>query len=176
MKRFFFPVLLVAIVPLLLSSKCAKDLIPPVCFDQEVNESLSTNATSVGTLTITKTIDNAAVIKKLTDKGVNVANVTAYNVSAITVVIPTVVAPAVQDFTFADVSSAEMFVNDVSLGKLNINATGLSATFTAPAVTDFKNQFLVASTANLKFVITFKKAVATSTLAVKIPANTCYQL
>ena len=143
-----------------------------LCFDFAQSSTITTNPVAApGTVSVTKSL-GTALSDQLTSKGVKIDNVNTVKVNAITITIP-----STAGYTFADITAAEVLVNSISLGKLPTGATGLTATFSAPSQTDFKAAFLTATNPTMVFNATFTKAVPnSSTLDVKIPLNTCYQV
>ena len=168
MKKFslFFTALLAVLI---LQTSCKKA--GQLCFDFAQNTTISTNAAAAGPITITKSL-GTALADALTGKGVKIDNVNSVKVNAITITIP-----SSAGYTFADISAAELLVNKISLGKLPANATGLTQTFSTPTQSDFKSAFLGTGGATIEFNATLTKAIPNaSTLDVKIPLNTCYQV
>jgi hypothetical protein len=164
---FFSFIALIATITL---SSCTKNP-GEICFDFAQSTTISTNPASAGPITVTKSL-GTALNDQLTGKGVKIDNVNTVKVNAITITIP-----ANAGYTFADISAAEVTVNGISLGKLPANATGLTQTFSTPSQSDFKAAFLGTTPASMVFTATYAKAItAASTLDVKIPLNTCYQL
>jgi hypothetical protein len=173
MKKTFFFLSIIAFA-VMTTTSCSKKL-GEFCFDFAQNTTITTNPlAAAGTVTVTKTL-GTALKEQLEGKGVKIEDVNTVTVSAITITIP-----AAANYTFADVSAAEVTVNGVSLGTLPAGASGLEATFATPTQKDFKSAFLSGSVTTptpMVFTATFKKAIpAASTLDVKIPLNTCYQL
>ena len=168
MKKIHFSLAtLFAFLLLQTSCKEATDL----CFKYSQGTTISTNAVAApGDLTITKSVANG-LPQALTDKGVNVDKVSSIKVEQITLTIP-----STAGYTFADLSNAELKANGQSMGKLPATAAGLTATFDNPVSSDVKAIFLKSVNIDFIFTATFKKAVAASTLDVKIPLNTCYQV
>lgn len=165
--RFFFAALLGI---LFLQTSCNKA--GELCFDFAQSSTITTNpVTAPGAVSVAKSL-GTALADQLTGKGVKIDNVNSVKVNAITITIP-----SSAGYTFADISAAEVLVNGISLGKLPTNATGLTQTFSTPTQSDFKSAFLGTSGATMVFNATFSKAVSNaSTLDVKIPLNTCYQV
>jgi hypothetical protein len=169
MKQTFSAITLVAFLAIVLTASCNK--IGELCFDFAQNTTIATNAvTAPGPVTSTKSL-GTALTDQLTSKGVKIENVNTVSVKAITITIP-----ATAGYTFDDISTAEVTVNNISLGKLPAGAAGLTATFSTPSQGDFKTAFLSGTGAIMIFNATFKKAVAASSLNVQIPLNTCYQV
>ena len=168
MKRISF---LVCSAFLVLSISSCKKL-GELCKDLNgFSTTITTNAvTAPGSVTVSKSFNNT-IATDLSSYGANVNNVNSLTVLPITVTIP-----ANAGFTFADISSASITANGQLLGSLPVGATGLTATFTSPSVTDIKTSILLASTINAVFTANFNKAVAASSVDVKIPVNACYQV
>ena len=156
-----------AFVGTLLAVGCKKSL-ADICFETKSGSSISTPAiTAAGAMTATKSL-GTGLADAIKAKGVDVSKVNKLRVAAVSVTID-----AAANFTFADMSDAELLINGVSAGKLPAGATGLVQTFTAPT-SDFKSLLSSTTAPTATFNATFKKAVAASSIAVSIPFNPCY--
>jgi hypothetical protein len=168
MKKFSFFFVAVAAL-LVLQTSCKKAI--ELCFDFAKGVSYATGAvTSAGPKTFTKTLTVTDLIDQITSKGVKSDNVNSVKVNAITLTIP-----STAGYTFDDISAAELLVNGISLGTLPTTATGLTATFAKPSVSNLKATFLGTTDPTMTLNATFKKAVAASTIEIKLPINMCYE-
>jgi hypothetical protein len=169
MKKFSF--FFVALLGVFVLQSCGEKL-DEICFDFAQTTIVPTNpVTAPGVVTVSKTLA-AALKDQLTGKGVETSNVSSVKVNAITVTIP-----STAGYTFADMTTAEVFVNKISIGKLPANATGLTQTFASPSQADFNAVLLGSANVTMEFTATFTKVVPNpSTIDVKIPLNTCYKV
>jgi hypothetical protein len=162
MSKKFFLGLSALVCLTLVSCDKLKSVVPDVV----ITPNLSTGNIAVNALkaaeTYTKdtTITATAVIDAVKNSGQSTTAVKTVVVTSFELTIP-----ASATWTFADVESAEVLINDVVVGTLPAGTTGKVATFAAPATqSDVKAAILSASGFKLKYSIKAKNATTAALL------------
>ena len=154
---------LLAIVCLtLVSCEKLKDALPDVSITPNLSTgNIPVNALSAGaTYSKDTTITATAVLDAIKNAGKSTTAVKTVVITTFELTIPTSVS-----WTFADVESAEVLINDVVVGTLPAGTTGKVATFAAPATqADVKAAILSATGFKLKYSIKAKNATTASLL------------